>query len=123
MVAAFRILDTKHLCGPTIGRHASTTSATSSCSRPCEPSFPLPSVAIRDMTQKAALAWPAVEASFVVGALALLASLTLGGATRSGFLGDALLQLLAVPLLIVTIAQWTKYESGKPGTAASRMAL
>jgi O-antigen ligase len=43
-------------------------------------------------------------------AFVIAASLTLGGGTRGGFLSDAILQLLAIPLLLV--AFWKLFELG-----------
>jgi O-antigen ligase len=44
------------------------------------------------------------RACFYLSALVMAGSLLLGGATRAGFLSDAILQLLAIPLLLV--AAW-----------------
>jgi O-antigen ligase len=42
---------------------------------------------------------------FLLGAVSIILSLLLGGGTRSGFLSDALLQLLTIPLLIVALSR------------------
>ena len=45
---------------------------------------------------------------FYLCAVAFVASLLLGGGTRGGFLSDAILQLLAIPLLLVSL--WRMFE-------------
>jgi O-antigen ligase len=47
----------------------------------------------------------ALSGQFWLTALTLLAALLLGGGTRGGFLSDALLQLLAIPLLLVSASR------------------
>jgi O-antigen ligase len=47
----------------------------------------------------------ALSGLFWLTALTLLAALLLGGGTRGGFLSDALLQLLAIPLLLLSVAR------------------
>src|SRR5579864_1808945 len=47
----------------------------------------------------------ALSGVFWLTALTLLAALLLGGGTRGGFLSDALLQLLAIPLLLLSVAR------------------
>ena len=49
----------------------------------------------------------------------IIASLVLGGGTRGGFLSDAILQLVAIPLLLVSL--WRLIET--PLTKQMRMAL
>ena len=51
----------------------------------------------------------AIDPLFYLCALMLVSSLVLGGATRSGFLGDAVLALLAIPLLGLTI--WKLFDA------------
>lgn len=48
------------------------------------------------------MAW---SGQFWLTALTLLAALLLGGGTRGGFLSDALLQLLAIPLLLLSVSR------------------
>src|SRR5580704_15254321 len=47
----------------------------------------------------------ALNGQFWLTAFTLLAVLLLGGGTRGGFLSDALLQLLAIPLLLLSASQ------------------
>ena len=47
----------------------------------------------------------ALSGQFWLTALTLLAALVLGGGTRGGFLSDALLQLLAIPLLLLSASR------------------
>ena len=47
----------------------------------------------------------ALSGPFWLTALTLLAALLLGGGTRGGFLSDALLQLLAIPLLLLSASR------------------
>jgi O-antigen ligase len=47
----------------------------------------------------------ALSGQFWLTAFTLLAALLLGGGTRGGFLSDALLQLLAIPLLLLSASQ------------------
>jgi O-antigen ligase len=47
----------------------------------------------------------ALSGQFWLTAFTLLAALLLGGGTRGGFLSDALLQLLAIPLLLVSVSR------------------
>src|SRR6202050_1386922 len=47
----------------------------------------------------------ALSGAFWLTAFTLLAALLLGGGTRGGFLSDALLQLLAIPLLLLTASR------------------
>ena len=47
----------------------------------------------------------ALSGQFWLTAFTLLAALLLGGGTRGGFLSDALLQLLAIPLLLVSASR------------------
>ena len=49
-----------------------------------------------------------VSLPFYLTAVVMVASLTLGGGTRGGFLSDALLQLIAIPLLMFSL--WTLSE-------------
>jgi O-antigen ligase len=52
-------------------------------------------------------------------AFVIVASLILGGGTRGGFLSDAILEFLAIPLLLVTL--WRLFEA--PWTKQMRIAL
>lgn len=65
----------------------------------------------------------AVGSRFWCPALALTACLALGGGTRAGFLADVILQLLCIPLLLITIFRWSGYSPGEPGAAHARFAL
>jgi O-antigen ligase len=56
---------------------------------------------------------------FYLCAFVMVASLTLGGGTRGGFLSDAILQLVAIPLLLVAL--WKMFEVAL--TKQMRMAL
>jgi hypothetical protein len=56
---------------------------------------------------------------FYLCAVMLVASLILGGGTRSGFLSDAILQLLAIPLLLASL--WRVFDV--PLTRQMRLAL
>ena len=56
---------------------------------------------------------------FYLCAVVMVASLILGGGTRGGFLSDAILQLLAIPLLLVSL--WRIFEV--PLTRQMRLAL
>src|SRR5580704_8919231 len=47
----------------------------------------------------------ALSGLFWLTALTLVAALLLGGGTRSGFLSDALLQFLAIPLLLLSASR------------------
>ncbi len=47
-----------------------------------------------------------VDALFVLTSLVVVVSLLLGGGTRPGFLSDVILQLTAVPLLILALGRW-----------------
>ena len=54
--------------------------------------------------------WPArFSFVFYLCALVMAGSLLLGGGTRGGFLSDGLLQLLAIPLLLVAL--WNVFEA------------
>ncbi len=66
---------------------------------------------------------PIFDTSFLIAATALGASLVLGGGTRSGFLADALLQLLAIPLLLITLARWRGYGNAGAEKWSARFAL
>jgi O-antigen ligase len=59
------------------------------------------------------------NAFFYLCAIVVVAALVLGGGTRSGFVSDAILQLLAVPLLLASLWRFAALEPGK----ASRWAL
>src|ERR1700685_819163 len=48
----------------------------------------------------------ALSGQFWLTALTLLAALLLGGGTRGGFLSDALLQFLAIPLLLLSTSRF-----------------
>jgi len=74
-------------------------------------------VAVGGATRKASLH------PIVVPAITLIACVVLGGGTRPGFLSDALLQLLSVPLLLAAIYRWVPYQSGDSGRASLRIAL
>ena len=56
---------------------------------------------------------------FPLCVIVIVASLVLGGGTRSGFLSDAILQLIAIPLLLVSL--WRLLET--PLTKQMRVAL
>ena len=56
---------------------------------------------------------------FYLCAVVIVASLILGGGTRGGFLSDAILQLLAIPLLLVSL--WRMFEV--PLTRQMQLAL
>src|SRR3990172_3848379 len=56
---------------------------------------------------------------FSLCVVVVVASLLLGGGTRGGFLSDAILQLIAIPLLFVSL--WRLLET--PLTKQIRMAL
>ena len=56
---------------------------------------------------------------FYLCALVIVASLILGGGARSGYLSDAILQLLGIPLLVVSL--WRMFEV--PLTKPMRRAL
>ena len=60
-----------------------------------------------------------VNLLFYLCAFVIVASLALGGGTRGGFLSDAILQLLAIPLLLVAL--WKMFEV--PVTKQTRVAL
>lgn len=53
----------------------------------------------------------------------LIASLLLGGGTRPGFLADAALQLISVPILLLIIHRWNSYQTGDPGVGGVRAAI
>jgi O-antigen ligase len=58
----------------------------------------------------------ALSGRFWLTAFTLLAALLLGGGTRGGFLSDALLQLLAIPLLLVSasrLGDWFWHQRAK----------
>src|ERR1700694_4228841 len=62
----------------------------------------------------------ALSGQFWLTALTLLAALLLGGGTRGGFLSDALLQLLAIPLLLLSVSRlgdlfWRHRSRVRPG--------
>jgi hypothetical protein len=44
---------------------------------------------------------------FALSAVVITAAFFCGGGSRSGFLGDVLVQLLSIPLLIAAVASWT----------------
>ncbi|MGB6910931.1 MAG: hypothetical protein WBE01_14590, partial [Methyloceanibacter sp.] len=56
---------------------------------------------------------------FYLCAVTVVAALVLGGGTRGGFLSDAVLQLLAIPLLLVSL--WKLF--GLPWTRQARLAF
>jgi len=56
---------------------------------------------------------------FYLCAFVVVAALVLGGGTRSGFVSDAILQILAVPLLLASLWRFPDLEPGR----ASRWAL
>src|SRR5262245_23680161 len=56
---------------------------------------------------------------FALCVIVIVASLVLGGGTHSGFLSDAILQLIAIPLLLVSL--WRLLET--PLTKQMRVAL
>jgi O-antigen ligase len=55
---------------------------------------------------------------FYGSAFALAASLILGGGTRAGFLSDAILQLLTIPLLLIALWRLFELEISKPARLA-----
>lgn len=61
--------------------------------------------------------------SFALCAVVLVASLFLGGGTRSGFMGDVVLQLIAIPVLLIALARWVPYPRGTPGRGSAHLAL
>ena len=65
---------------------------------------------------------PLVSPALLMAALGLGSCLMLGGATRPGYLGDVVLQFVAIPVLVVTLGLWTAYEPG-PHRNAVRLAL
>jgi len=56
---------------------------------------------------------------FFLSAVVIVASLVLGGGTRGGFLSDAILQLIAIPLLLISLAKLIE----TPLTRQMRVAL
>ena len=58
---------------------------------------------------------------FLLCCLVLSAALLLGGGTHSGFLADACLELLAIPLLAAAL--WPAFSVGDPGRKQARIAL
>ena len=84
--------------------------------------FRLPPVAgalsvFRGLLSRASLSH--TDPLFYLCAVVVVAGLTLGGGTRQGFLSDAILQLLAIPLLLVSL--WRLVEL--PWTKQARLAL
>lgn len=59
-------------------------------------------------------AWPrtGLAQPWLLPGAVLLASLLLGGGTRAGFLADAALQALSIPVLLVAIHRWQHYRTG-----------
>lgn len=55
---------------------------------------------------------------FLLCAFVVVAALVLGGGTRSGFLSDVILQLLAVPLLLVSLWRYAEIHRPRPGRFA-----
>jgi len=56
----------------------------------------------------------AASAALALTAFTLLSSLVLGGGTRSGFLSDAILQLLSIPLLLFAVSRLAAILWGDP---------
>ena len=54
--------------------------------------------------------------TFGLGAVVLLSSLFLGGGTRPGFLSDAILQLIAIPALLIALWQMQERRSNSDAT-------
>jgi O-antigen ligase len=50
---------------------------------------------------------------FVTTGFVVVASLLLGGGTRAGFLSDAILQLLALPLLLIALWRWLEIRADR----------
>jgi O-antigen ligase len=75
------------------------------------------------MLQKLRSISAALGSSFALCAIVLVASLVLGGGTRSGFMGDVVLQLIAVPALLIVLARWIAYPPGAPGRRSAHVAL
>src|SRR6202161_4991854 len=66
----------------------------------------------------------ALSGPFWLTAFTLLAALLLGGGTRGGFLSDALLQLLAIPLLLLSASRLRDLFLRQQGTSTDmRMGL
>jgi O-antigen ligase len=59
------------------------------------------------------------ERLFLLCTIVLVASLVLGGGTRSGFLSDVVIQLLAIPLLLISVGRM----AGLPSLKGARWAL
>ena len=57
---------------------------------------------------------------FLLCTIVLVASLLLGGGTRTGFLSDAVIQLLAIPLLLIAVRRLAALPSLKGGGGLSR---
>lgn len=64
-----------------------------------------------------------VRVRLIVPAAALLASLCFGGGTRAGFLADAVLQALAIPLLLIALHHWLPCDPGQAGARDVRYAI
>lgn len=60
---------------------------------------------------------------FQIAGSAVLLNLVLGGGTRAGFLGDAILQLLCVPLLYAVLRTWQPSPDGQPVRQHLRLAF
>ena len=63
---------------------------------------------------------PLLNTSLFVAMSAIVLCLVLGGATRGGFLADAALQLLSIPLLMITLLRWANYDAGGASPSGSR---
>ena len=59
------------------------------------------------------LSWPFVHVP-IYSILVIVAALTLGGGTRDGFLGDAIVQLLALPLLVYSLVKLLTSQTSSP---------
>ena len=60
---------------------------------------------------------------FLLCTIVLVASLVLGGGTRTGFLSDAVIQLLAIPLLLIAVRRLAALPSLKGGRWALALCL
>ncbi len=60
---------------------------------------------------------------FVLCAVVLVACLVLGGGTRAGFLSDAAIQFLAIPLLLMALRRIAGHPSAKPARPALLLCL
>ncbi len=80
---------------------------------------PAPNVSARRRAPSRAIAAANTGTLFFLCGFVIIASLILGGGTRGGFLSDAILQLIAIPLLLISL--WRLIEI--PLTGQMRLAL